>query len=105
MIGVQSLGSLFTDGFQRGIQAEIVTGIVATIVLALGLDWASVLIGRLLMPWTRRSVVNGQACIHAVREPGGCRMNLLLEGISLDPRPRELDGRRAASPSASGSTS
>ena len=35
MIGVESLGSLFTDGFQRGIQAEIVTGIVATIVLAL----------------------------------------------------------------------
>ena len=53
VIGVQSLGSLFTDGFQRGIQAEIVTGIVATIVLALALDWAGVLIGRLLMPWSR----------------------------------------------------
>ena len=35
VIGVQSLGSLFTDGFQRGIQAEIITGIVATIALAL----------------------------------------------------------------------
>jgi osmoprotectant transport system permease protein len=53
VIGVQSLGSLFTDGLQRGIQAEIVTGIVATMVLAVGLDWASVLIGRLLMPWSR----------------------------------------------------
>ena len=55
VIGVQSLGSLFTDGLQRGIQAEIVTGIVATIVLAIGLDWASVAIGRLLMPWSRPS--------------------------------------------------
>lgn len=56
VIGVPSLGSLFTDGFQRGIQAEIITGIVATIALALLLDLAAVLIGRMLMPWntTRR---------------------------------------------------
>jgi len=53
VIGVQSLGSLFTDGFQRGIQAEIITGIVATIVLALLLDLAAVLLGRLLLPWAR----------------------------------------------------
>ncbi|MFF2369034.1 ABC transporter permease [Agromyces sp. NPDC058110] len=52
VIGVPSLGSLFTDGFQRGIQAEIVTGIVATIVLAVVLDLAAVLLGRLLLPWT-----------------------------------------------------
>jgi len=52
VIGVPSLGSLFTDGFQRNIQAEIITGIVATIVLALVLDWACVRIGRLLMPWS-----------------------------------------------------
>jgi osmoprotectant transport system permease protein len=54
VIGVQSLGSLFTDGFQRGIQVEIVTGIVATILLALLLDWLTVLLGRVLMPWTTR---------------------------------------------------
>ncbi len=53
VIGVQSLGSLFTDGFQRGIQAEIIAGIVATVLLALVLDGALVLLGRLLMPWTR----------------------------------------------------
>jgi len=53
VIGVPSLGSLFTDGFQRGIQAEIITGIVATILLALVLDWACVAIGRTVMPWTR----------------------------------------------------
>ena len=55
VIGVQSLGSLFTDGFQRGIQIEIVTGIVATIALALLLDWLCVVIGRMLMPWSSPS--------------------------------------------------
>jgi osmoprotectant transport system permease protein len=54
VIGVQSLGSLFTDGFQRGIQAEIIAGLVATVALALVFDGALVLLGRILMPWTRR---------------------------------------------------
>lgn len=53
VIGVASLGSLFTDGFQRGIQEEILSGIVATVLLALVLDFVLVLIGRLAMPWTR----------------------------------------------------
>ena len=53
VIGAQSLGSLFTDGFQRGIQAEIVAGIVATVALALVLDGVLVLLGRMIMPWTR----------------------------------------------------
>ena len=57
VIGAQSLGSLFTDGFQRGIQEEIIAGIVATVLLALVLDAILVLLGRLLMPWTRRSAV------------------------------------------------
>ncbi|KRE30748.1 ABC transporter permease [Agromyces sp. Soil535] len=61
VIGVPSLGSLFTDGFQRNIQAEIITGIVATIALALALDWAAVLIGRLLMPWSRPNVATSRA--------------------------------------------
>lgn len=52
VIGVQSLGSLFTDGFQRGIEVEIIAGVVATIGLALVLDWLLVRIGRLLMPWS-----------------------------------------------------
>jgi osmoprotectant transport system permease protein len=53
VIGVQGLGSLFTDGFQRGIQEEIIAGIVATVVLALVFDAALVGLGRLLMPWQR----------------------------------------------------
>jgi osmoprotectant transport system permease protein len=58
---VQSLGSLFTDGFQRGIQAEIIAGLVATVALALIFDGALVLAGRVLMPWTRK--------VAAVRAP------------------------------------
>lgn len=70
VIGVPSLGSLFTDGFQRGIQAEIVTGIVMTIVLALALDGAAVLAGRMLMPWTRAGgpVRRSSASVPRVRQ-------------------------------------
>lgn len=52
VIGVSSLGSLFTDGFRRNFLTEIVIGIVAVVVLALVLDLLLVLLGRLLMPWT-----------------------------------------------------
>lgn len=53
VIGVQSLGSLFTDGLQRGIAEEIAAGIVMTVVVALVLDGLAVLAGRLLLPWAR----------------------------------------------------
>lgn len=54
-IGVQSLGYLFTDGNQRHILLEVLSGVVATMVLALLLDRILVLIGRILMPWAPRS--------------------------------------------------
>lgn len=53
VLGVPSLGLLFTDGFQRGIIAEVLTGIVVTVALALAVDAVLVLAGRLLLPWTR----------------------------------------------------
>lgn len=53
LLGVDNLGLLFVDGFQRGIFAEVITGIVATVVLALLVDGLLVLLGRALMPWTR----------------------------------------------------
>lgn len=53
VLGVESLGLLFTDGFQRGIVAEVLAGLVLTIAVALALDALVVLGGRLLMPWTR----------------------------------------------------
>ncbi|HEY1135746.1 MAG TPA: ABC transporter permease subunit [Nocardioides sp.] len=52
VIGIQSLGTLFTDGFQRGIRAEVLTGLVLIVLLAVLLDALFVLLGRLLMPWT-----------------------------------------------------
>ncbi len=53
VIGTRSLGTLFTDGFQRGIPAEILTGVVMTVLVALLLDLACVLLGRVLLPWSR----------------------------------------------------
>lgn len=53
VLGIQSLGSLFTDGFRRNIPAEIWAGIVMTVVIALVFDLLLVLAGRALMPWTR----------------------------------------------------
>ncbi len=53
VIGIQSLGTLFTDGFQRGITAEVLTGLVLTVVLALVVDGLLVLAGRVLAPWER----------------------------------------------------
>jgi len=55
LIGIPNLGFLLTDGLKRGISAEILTGIVLTIVLALVFDVLLVAIGRLVMPWTRGS--------------------------------------------------
>lgn len=52
LIGVSSLGSLFTNGFQRGFTTQIVIGVVATILVAFLLDALLLLSGRLLMPWT-----------------------------------------------------
>ncbi|GAB3888637.1 ABC transporter permease [Terrabacter terrigena] len=53
IIGVEQLGSLFTDGFNRAFFAPIVTGILACGVLALLFDVIIVVVTRLLTPWTR----------------------------------------------------
>ena len=53
-IGVRSLGTLFTDGFQRGLIAEVVAGLVATVLLALVVDALIQGIGWALTPWMRR---------------------------------------------------
>lgn len=51
LIGVPSLGSLLTDGFQRGITASVATGLIATVVLALILDALLLVAGRVMSPW------------------------------------------------------
>lgn len=53
LIGIPGLGSLLTDGFQRGITSEVLTGVIATVVLALAVDGVLVLLGRALTPWER----------------------------------------------------
>ncbi|OIH94925.1 MULTISPECIES: ABC transporter permease [unclassified Curtobacterium] len=55
VLGIQSLGSLFTDGLARGIYEEIISGIVMVLVLAFALDGLLVLLGRVAMPWNRRT--------------------------------------------------
>jgi len=61
VLGVPSLGWLFTNGFQRGLTAEILTGLVVTVLLAVVLDGLVVLAGRVLMPWTRRERATARA--------------------------------------------
>lgn len=56
LIGVESLGYLFTNGSQRRILPEILVGVVLVMVLALIVDYLLVLAGRALMPWAPRPV-------------------------------------------------
>jgi osmoprotectant transport system permease protein len=53
LIGVQQLGSLFTDGFNRAFMEPIIVGVVACVLLALIFD--AVILGatRLATPWQR----------------------------------------------------
>ncbi|WP_382307129.1 ABC transporter permease [Herbiconiux sp. UC225_62] len=54
VVGVTSLGYLFINGFQRNIPGEVITGIVAVLVIAIVFDLILVLLGRLVLPWSRR---------------------------------------------------
>lgn len=51
LIGVSSLGSLFTDGYNRDFTTEILIGVGATVVVALFFDLVLVVLGRILLPW------------------------------------------------------
>lgn len=53
LIGVESLGYLFTNGLQRRIIEEVFTGVVMTVLVALLFDLVVMLIGRAVTPWTR----------------------------------------------------
>ena len=55
LVGIDSLGNLFTDGFQRQFLTEIVVGLVLVLVLAALFDLVISLVGRLLLPWNRRT--------------------------------------------------
>lgn len=51
LIGVSSLGSLFTDGFQRGFGTEIWIGMTLIVLVALVFDAILVILARIFMPW------------------------------------------------------
>ena len=53
LVGIQSLGYLFTDGFQRRIIPEVLTGVVMPFLVALLFDAVLVALGRVIMPWSR----------------------------------------------------
>jgi osmoprotectant transport system permease protein len=52
IIGVQSLGYLFINGYQRTFPTEVVIGIGAVVLLAVLFDQLLVIVGRILLPWT-----------------------------------------------------
>ncbi|HEV7740809.1 MAG TPA: ABC transporter permease [Pseudolysinimonas sp.] len=61
IVGVKSLGYYFTDGYQRHIVFEVLTGLVLTMVVALIIDGLLVLLGRVALPWAR---TDGRASSH-----------------------------------------
>ena len=72
LIGVDSLGYLFTNGFQRRIIPEILTGVIMVVVIALIVDALLVLLGRALMPWApRRTAKNRAARLPVATMSGG----------------------------------
>jgi osmoprotectant transport system permease protein len=66
LIGVQNLGYLFTNGFQRRIIPEVLAGVVAVVVIAVLIDLLLVAAGRLLMPWNRRRPSRRERALQAV---------------------------------------
>lgn len=56
IIGVQQLGSLFTQGYSLGLMTPIVTGIVVCLLLALVLDLLILKLIRVLTPWKPKAV-------------------------------------------------
>lgn len=52
LIGIDNLGYLFTNGYERSILSSILAGVVATVVIALAIDVLLQFAGRLAMPWS-----------------------------------------------------
>lgn len=66
LIGVQNLGYLFTNGFQRRIIPEVLAGVVAVVLVAVLIDLLLVASGRVLMPWNRRRPSRRERALRAV---------------------------------------
>lgn len=79
IIGSQNLGYLFQNGKQRGILEEVVVGILLSLLLALIFDLVILLVGRILMPWTREP--SAKAGPPPEVSPGGVAGNVPQVGI------------------------
>ena len=55
LVGIQSLGTLMTDGFGQDYTAMVATGIVGSVLLAFLFDALWLALGRSLSPWQRAS--------------------------------------------------
>ena len=53
VIGIGGLGTWFTEGYQSDKSDQIIAGIIAIFVLAVLIDIAILLVGRLMTPWAR----------------------------------------------------
>ena len=63
LVGVSSLGYLFTNGFQRRIVEEILAGVVMTMIIALLVDLLLSLLGRAVMPWSRAQKASRRSAV------------------------------------------
>lgn len=61
VIGIGGLGTWFTEGYQADKSDQIIAGIIAIFVIAIVIDVAILLGGRLATPWTRTSIRAGAA--------------------------------------------
>ncbi|KAA9393306.1 ABC transporter permease [Kocuria coralli] len=95
VIGIQSLGTLFTDGLRRGIAEEILVGVVVTVVLAVGLDQILRLTGLVLTRWQRPGGRAGGRAGGRRRDPRGGRSDS-AGTAGTGPAPDTTAGRIAA---------
>lgn len=85
LIGVPSLGTLFTEGYARAFLTEILVGIAGTVLLAVLFDAALVALAAALMPWTRR----GRRTVPA---PEDARHDAALTDAVTDPVAAPAEG-------------
>lgn len=77
LVGIHGLGDFFTDGFQRSFPTETITGLVAVLLLAGVFDVILSTIGRILLPWNRRTRLSSRASkALAAPLPGNVGANL-----------------------------
>lgn len=66
-VGIPSLGTFFTDAYQRAFPLEAVVGIVSVLILAAVFDVILTAVGRLLMPWSVAGRVSLRARLSTVQ--------------------------------------